>query len=441
MSCRLAAKNCTARMHAFSKELYDSMGVRVFIFGCYAKPNGTLYVSTYNVNWELGNGTDYIDVQGQRFQEDGIMVSSWRAQDLTLANGGHQRGQAAMSLEKNSYGEPILLDTLKPPMKSSTDVRKWRLNVLCGFVNQHYSEPSSTDLSLLILKLHIYLDLASGQQKGSAPWMAIGAKLLNYVDEEYIPEAWRAVTLEGDNVYKFLNPNFQWRWSLRDYSFGIKGKKEARWPSDSNLFRREKGFKKHLPDKTERLHCWEGNEVWQKKQGTKRLSSNRVTIWWGSYDWEGKEAKQKQGTPERPGQYRIQIRWGSSAETKRSGNPKFTASWVDSDVGTESGSDEEAWPRMKKSKSKDRRESTEFESDDEAWPQWKKAVEDQKTKDGWEGDDQPNVPSSGGNVKQMAKAELQVRDAQWDSDNLSAGNGSYWEADLGDQSGGGKKRK
>ena len=62
-------------------------------------------------------------------------------------------------------------------------------------------------------------------------------------------------------------------------------------------------------------------------------------------------------------------------------------------------------------------------------------------------------PRVGGNVKQMAKAgptksqaedqtPVRVTDAQWDSDNLSAGNDRYWEADLGDQSGeGGKKRK
>ena len=42
----------------------------------------------------------------------------------------------------------------------------------------------------------------------------------------------------------------------------------------------------------------------------------------------------------------------------------------------------------------------------------------------------------------MSATVARVTDAQWDSDNLSAGNGSYWEANLGDQSGdGGKKRK
>ena len=154
-----------------------------------------------------------------------------------------------MTLEKNSYGEPILLDPSKPPMRSSTDVRKWRLNVLHAFINQHHSEPRPTDLPLLILKLCIYLDLTAGQQKGSAPWMAIGAKLLDYVDEEYIPDAWRTVTTEGDDVTSFtIHPNFLRRWSLRDYSFGINGKKEARSRSVLNLFWREKGFKKHLPD-------------------------------------------------------------------------------------------------------------------------------------------------------------------------------------------------
>ena len=37
--------------------------------------------------------------------------------------------------------------------------------------------------------------------------MAIGAKLLDYVDEEYIPDAWRTETMEGDNVYKFHDPS------------------------------------------------------------------------------------------------------------------------------------------------------------------------------------------------------------------------------------------
>ena len=97
---------------------------------------------------------NYIDMQGQRFQEHGMTVSSWRAhneeyygsEDLTSADGGHQRGRATMTLEKNSYGEPILPDPSKPPMRSSTDVRKWRLNVLRAFINQHYSEPRHTDL-------------------------------------------------------------------------------------------------------------------------------------------------------------------------------------------------------------------------------------------------------------------------------------------------------
>ena len=131
---------------------------------------------------------------------------------------------------------------------------------------------------------------------------------------------------------------------------------------------------------------------------------------------------------------------------------KGVANPVDSDVGTESGSDEEAGPRMKTLKSKDHWDSTESGSDDKAQPERKKSVEGQKTV-GWEGDDESNVPSSGGNVKQIAKAgptksqaedwmPARVTDAQWDSDNLSAGNGSYWEANLGDQSGeGGKKRK
>ena len=144
-----------------------------------------------------------------------MTVSSWQAhnkeyymsEDLTSADGGHQRGWATMTLEKNSYGEPILPDPSKPPMKSSTNVRKWRLKVLHAFINQHYSEPGPTDLPLLILKLCIYLDLTAGQQKGSAPWMAIGAKFLNYMDEEYIPDACRTVTMEGDNVYKFYNPS------------------------------------------------------------------------------------------------------------------------------------------------------------------------------------------------------------------------------------------
>ena len=114
-------------MHAFSKELYDSMGVRVFIFSCYVKPDSTLDVSTYDFNREFGNGKDYIDMQGQRFQEHGMMVSSWRAhneeyyrsEDLTSANGGHQRGRATMTLEKNSYGEPILPDPLKRGLSSA----------------------------------------------------------------------------------------------------------------------------------------------------------------------------------------------------------------------------------------------------------------------------------------------------------------------------------
>jgi hypothetical protein len=50
-------------------------------------------------------------------------------------------------------------------------------------------------------------DLAAGQTKGSAPWTALGAKLLEFINQEYIPEAWRTVTSEGHNLYKFLDPS------------------------------------------------------------------------------------------------------------------------------------------------------------------------------------------------------------------------------------------
>ena len=53
----------------------------------------------------------------------------------------------------------------------------------------------------------LYLDLAAGQRKGSAPWTAIGSKLLDFIDQEYIPPAWRTVNLQGGNQYKFLDPS------------------------------------------------------------------------------------------------------------------------------------------------------------------------------------------------------------------------------------------
>ena len=68
-------------MHVFLKELYDTMCVWVFILGCYMKPNGTLDVSMYKFNQELGNGKDYINVHHQSFHEEGILVSSWRDHD------------------------------------------------------------------------------------------------------------------------------------------------------------------------------------------------------------------------------------------------------------------------------------------------------------------------------------------------------------------------
>jgi hypothetical protein len=148
-------------MHAFSKELYDTMGVWVFILSCYLKPDSYLDVSTHDFNQELGNGKDYLDIHGWSFQEEGISVSSWRAhneeyygsEDLTGAKGGHQGSRAANILEKNQYGEPVLPDPSKPPVKSAWDVRIWRLNVLRSFVNQHYSKlvfrefPSSFNVS------------------------------------------------------------------------------------------------------------------------------------------------------------------------------------------------------------------------------------------------------------------------------------------------------
>jgi len=135
-------------MHALSKELYDTMGVWVFILSCYLKLEGDLDISMYDFNQELGNGKDYLDLHGQSFQEEGISISSWRAhneeyygsEDLTGAEEGHQGSQAAMILEKNQYGEPVILDPLKPPVKSAHDIRIWQLNVLQSFVNQHYSE-------------------------------------------------------------------------------------------------------------------------------------------------------------------------------------------------------------------------------------------------------------------------------------------------------------
>ncbi|EDQ98231.1 uncharacterized protein LACBIDRAFT_307132 [Laccaria bicolor S238N-H82] len=129
LKSKLAVKNCTARMHAFSKELYDTMGVWVFILGCYLKPNGNLDVSTYDFNQELGNGKDFIDNHSWTFHEEGISVSSWRAhneeyyglEDLALAEGGH-RSRGAMTLEKNLYLEPILPNPSKPPLKTSCPV-------------------------------------------------------------------------------------------------------------------------------------------------------------------------------------------------------------------------------------------------------------------------------------------------------------------------------
>jgi len=57
-------------------------------------------------------------------------------QELTGAKGGHQGSQAAMILEKNQYGEPVLLDPSKPSVKSAHNVRILQLNVLQSFVNQ-----------------------------------------------------------------------------------------------------------------------------------------------------------------------------------------------------------------------------------------------------------------------------------------------------------------
>jgi len=65
------------------------------------------------------------------------------SENLTGAEEGHQGSRAAMILEKNQYGEPVIPDPSKPPVKSARDIRIWRLNVLRSFVNQHYSEPVS----------------------------------------------------------------------------------------------------------------------------------------------------------------------------------------------------------------------------------------------------------------------------------------------------------
>ena len=68
------------------------------------------------------------------------------------------------------------------------------------------SEPVSRQFTLYH-STFLYLDLAAGQKKGSAPWTAIGSKLLNFIDQEYIPPAWRTVNLQGGNQYKFLDPS------------------------------------------------------------------------------------------------------------------------------------------------------------------------------------------------------------------------------------------
>lgn len=147
--CRLAVKNCTAKIHAFSKELYDSMGARVFVFSCFKKPDGSLEISTYDFNEELGNGKDYATLNGRSFREHGISLASWQAhneeyyelgQGATSAEGGHQGSRSSIALEKNSYGEPLLPDPSKPPCRTARDIRIWQEHLLRSFINQHYSK-------------------------------------------------------------------------------------------------------------------------------------------------------------------------------------------------------------------------------------------------------------------------------------------------------------
>ena len=81
--------------------------------------------------------------------------------------------------------------------------------------------------------IQLFLDLAAGQREGSAPWTAIGSKLLEFIDQEYIPLAWRIVNLQGGNQYKFLDPSkIPMEMVTEALSFGMIIKKKAKWPSD-----------------------------------------------------------------------------------------------------------------------------------------------------------------------------------------------------------------
>ncbi|EDQ98562.1 uncharacterized protein LACBIDRAFT_335853 [Laccaria bicolor S238N-H82] len=140
LKSKLAVKNCMARMHAFSKELYDTMGVRVFILGCYLKPDGNLDVSTYDFNQELGNGKDFIDNHSRTFHEEGISVSSWRAhneeyyglEDLASAKGGHQSRDTSPELQPRYNDTRALSHEVPSDTEVLADDTFWEADLGCG---------------------------------------------------------------------------------------------------------------------------------------------------------------------------------------------------------------------------------------------------------------------------------------------------------------------
>jgi len=264
-----------------------------------------------------------------------------------------------------------------------------------------------------------------------APWTALGAKLLEFVDQEYIPKAWRTVTLEGDNLYKFLDPS---KFPMEMVSEALQFWYECQ----------EKGkvafcFKSFL----------EGKGVWEAPP-RKKIKVHTV-------------GKGKRSKGPRKGRAETESRSDDEARPRNKGKPGRSMGqrkgWAETKLRSDDKvqSNDEDWVytvgRGKLGKSKGQRKGGETESgsDEEAWPR-KKAVEDPECNDtnnnSWDSDHKLIKERSqqfkhdwtredsfnDGSVSSVDEAKLRTEASSGDAipgRKLMKKDGGYWEADLG----------
>jgi len=234
------------------------------------------------------------------------------------------------------------------------------------------------------------------------------------VDQEYIPEAWRTVTSEGDNLYKFLDPSkFPMEMVSEALQFWYEHQEKGKVAFHFKSFLEGKGVWEALPRKKIKVH----------------------TV-----------GKGKRSKGPRKGWAETESRSDDEARLRNKGKPGRSMGQRKGWAETESRSDDEVQSndedqvytvgRGKLGKSKGQRKGGETWSDEEAWPR-RKAVKDPEfndtDNDSWDSDHRP--------IKERSQ---QFKHDQTCEDSFNAGSGDaipgrklmkkdggYWEADLG----------